>query len=356
MSKILKYVLPVAAVALPFAAPATMAAIGGALGAGSSSAGMVGSGLVSALTSGVGSAVSGNSPLSSLGTAALGGLGGALAGGGSGALSEAAGLTGTGADVASGAMTGAAYGGSQGGAEGALTGAVMGGVGGGLTGGGESTAGITGNEPMTAISSSGAPMTTTSNLQGLTTGTGLASGGGSGMNLVDALKLGGSVYSGISSQNAYDEMQKKINAALSPYTAAGATATGQLSDALTKGFNYADYQNTPGYEFQLSQGQDALSKALTSQGMGDSGAAVKAATEYSTNLANQNYSDAYNQWLQKNNQLAGLSGTGAGAATNLGTNNALLTGAGQNSLNEMVSGISNNSLIAALLKKSGMFA
>lgn len=354
MSKILDYVLPVAAIALPFAFPATMAALGTILGAGVGSAGMVGSGLTGALMSGVGSAVSGNSPLESLKNAALGGAGGALGAGGGNALAEGAGLTGTSADIAGGAMSGAAYGG-QGGGESALSGALMGGVSGGMFGGSEPS-GLTGSEAMTGVSSTGAPYTTTANLQGLTTGTGLAAGGSKGMNLVDALKLGGTVYSGISSQDAYDEMQKQLNASLSPYTTAGATATGQLSDALTKGFNYSDYQDTPSYNFQLEQGQNALTNALTSQGMGQSGAAVKEATNYATNFANQNYNDAYNQWLQKNQQLAGLSGTGYGAASNLGTNSALLTGAGQNSINEMVSGASNNPLIAALLKKTGLFA
>lgn len=365
MSKVLKYILPVAAIAAPFAFPATMASIGAGLGAtgtilGASAAPIVGGGLTSALLSGVGSAAGGNSVGNSLMSAGLGGLGGALASGGGQALSGAAGLTGTGAKVASGALTGAAYGGSTGGAEGALQGAVTGGAMGGLSGltdasgaASDTLGGVT-----TQAGYGGAPMSVpSSSMSSLTTGSGLASGGGaSAMNLGDALKLGSSVYSGLSSEDAYDKMQQQLNQSLSPYTTAGATATGQLSDALTQGFNYQDYANTPAYEFQLAEGQKALQQQLASQGLGQSGAAVKAATEYGTNLANQNYGDAYNQWLQKNSQLAGLSGTGANSASNLGQNSALLTQAGQNSMNEMVSGLSGNGLVQALLKKSGMFA
>lgn len=380
MSKVLKYVLPVAAVALPFAFPATMAALGTAVGAGAGSAGMVGSGLTGALLSGTGSALSGAPVGQSLLSSALGGVGGALAGGGGAALSEAAGLTGTAADVASGALSGAAYGGATGGAKGALQGALTGGIGGGIAGaldGVSSSLDMASATPMTgetaALMGSGAGSTTALDMSGLTTGSGLAAGGGasamggSGMNLSDALKLGGSLYSGYAANQANEEMKKQLIAAqqqaagaLSPYTTAGGTAAGQLSQALTEGFNYEDYANTPAYQFQLSQGQEALNKQLAAQGMGQSGAAVKAATEYATNLANQNYSDAYNQWIQRNQQLQGLTGTGAGAATglgniygNIGMANAGATAASQNAINQMLGEASVNPLTLALLRGAG---
>lgn len=391
MSKVLQYIAPVAAiasVALPFLAPATMAALGTAVGAGASSAGIVGSGLTSALLSGVSSAASGNSVGNSLLSAGLGGVGGALAGGAGSSLTNAAGLTGTGAKIASGALTGAAYGGANDGGSGALTGALLGGVGGGVSsalngtsGASDALTGVT-----TEVSASGAPMSVpSSSLSSLTTGSGLAAGGGTsalggtGMNLSDALKLGSSVYSGISTQAANDEMQKQIAAmqsqaanALSPYTTAGGTAANQLSNALTQGFNYDDYANTDAYNFQLSEGQKALQQQLASQGLGQSGAAVKAATEYGTNLANQNYGDAYNQWLQKNSQLQGLAGTGSSAASNLsgilsnsGLYNAMATGSNQNALNSMLSSLTtrtasdtntNPSIIEALIRGSGMYS
>lgn len=338
MSKIIKNILPIAlplaAVAMPFAAPGLMASLGTALGAGAGSAGMLGSGLTSAALSGAGSAIQGKPVGSSLLSAGLGGLGGALAGGGGSAISSGLGLSGTGANALSGALTGAAYGGATGGGEGALLGAAGGGLTGGLLGSGGSSGGIDFGSATelagTPAASLGSAATPAVDFGSLTTGTGLAAGGGAssmtgaGMKLSDVLKLGGSLYSGYSSSQALDEQNKAIKNALtqaqgtlSPYTQAGATAIGQLSDALSQGFNYEDYANTPAYQFQLGEGQNAITSALAAQGLGQSGAAVKEAAQYATNLANQNYNDAYNQWLQKNSQLASLGGLGSGAATNM---------------------------------------
>ena len=373
IKKAAPFLLPIAAIAAPFAFPATMASIGGALGAGAAAAPMVGGGLTSALLSGVGSAVQGKPVGQSLLSAGLGGLGGALASGGGSAIAGAAGLTGTGAKIASGALTGAAFGGASGGGSGALKGAITGGAMAGLGSLGDAASSTA--DGLSGVTSQagygGAGMSVPETFTPLTSGSGLAAGGGaSAMNLGDALKLGSSIYSGYSTMDANDEMQKQLleqqNKAaglMSPYTEAGGQAATQLSDALTQGFNYEDYANTPAYQMQLAEGQKAIQQQLAAQGLGQSGAAVKAATEYGTGLANQNYGDAYNQWLQQNQQLGGLANTGSGAASNLGNiygdigmTGALATGANQNAMNNMLSGVSSNPLIEALLKKSGMFA
>lgn len=345
MSKVLSYILPVAAAAIPFAFPATMAALGTALGAGASSSGMLGSALTGAALSGAGSAASGADVGSSLLSAALGGAGGALAGGGGSAISEAAGLSGAGADALSGALTGAAYGGSTGGAEGAALGAIGGGLTGGLTGGADTTTDALSGAGYSLPSSGYASLPETS----LVSGGGASSFGGTGMNLSDALKAGSSLYTMYTNQAQQDAINKALAQAqsvISPYTTAGGTAASQLSDALSSGFNYSDYANTPGYEYQLSQGQNALSSALASQGLGQSGASVKAATEYATNLANQNYQDAYNNWLAQNSQLAGLAGTGSTAANTLaglynygGATSANILGANTDATNKLISAL-----------------
>ena len=188
------------------------------------------------------------------------------------------------------------------------------------------------------------------------------------IGLSDALGLGSQIFSGINSMDAIDEQQKKLQEALaaaqgtlSPYTTAGASATNQLSQALQGGFNPGDLTQDPGYQFQLQQGQNAMDRKLASQGMGQSGAAVKAAAEYGQGLAGNTYNDAYKRWLANNQQLGSMSSQGQNAANSLanlqtqgGNVNAQATGANNQALNGMISGALNSDLLKkALLGGAG---
>lgn len=262
-----------------------------------------------------------------------------------------------------------------------LTGALNGGLSWALSGlgdiGGEAIGELAGDAPFTAMSDGGLPMTTTANLQagnysGLTdlASSGVSQGGGmSSFNLGDILGVGKSIYSGMQAEDTNDEIKKQLLAAtgnaqrvLAPFTNAGATAAGQLSSNLTSGFNPGDLASDPGYQFRMQQGNTALSRALASQGLGQSGAAVKAAMDYNQGLADTTYNDAYTRWLQKNSQLQGLTGVGTVASNsmanvfgNQGAVNALATRANSDASNQMVSSILNSdALKKALLQGSGL--
>lgn len=90
---------------------------------------------------------------------------------------------------------------------------------------------------------------------------------------------------------------------------------------------------TPGYEFTLQQGQNAIQNSAAAQGGLLSTGAQKTLAGYTTGLANQTYNDVYNRALaeyqqsynifqgnQTNtfNRLAALSGIGQTSATTLG--------------------------------------
>ncbi len=246
------------------------------------------------------------------------------------ALGAGLGLSGTAAGVVGNGLLGAGIGGlSGGGLKGALLGGVTGGAGSALSG-----SGLLGTAAGTPLSGG---------LQGPTQGTGLLggatraasglgnavrglTGGGSagatsGLGSLGNISTLGNIASGINSYTTQDDIQKKLLAAqgkaaeqLSPFSQAGASATNQLSSRLSSGFNPDDLTQDPGYQFRLQQGQTALERSLAAQGMGQSGAALKAAQEFGQGLADQTYNDAYSRWLQQNSQLSGLSGTGLGAA------------------------------------------
>jgi hypothetical protein len=90
---------------------------------------------------------------------------------------------------------------------------------------------------------------------------------------------------------------------------------------------------TPGYQFQLQQGENALQNSAAAQGNLLSGGTGAALEQYGQGLASENYQQVYNnaltQYQQSYNQfennqsneynrLAGLAGTGQTAATQLG--------------------------------------
>ena len=141
----------------------------------------------------------------------------------------------------------------------------------------------------------------------------------------DALKAGGTLYSGYNTQKANEEIQDQLMAAqgrasqqLQPYQQMGLDAQTQLSQALQAGFNPGDLASDPGYQFQLEQGNTAAERQLGAMGMSQSGAAIKAAQERAQGLANTTYNDAYNRWLSQNQQLANVGNTGYNAAQNIG--------------------------------------
>lgn len=84
-----------------------------------------------------------------------------------------------------------------------------------------------------------------------------------------------------------------------PYVGAGQAGIGALADyALSKptfSFNAGDLQNDPGYQFQLQQGQKAISNQSAATGLNQSGAALKELTQYGQGLAGTYYNDAFNR-------------------------------------------------------------
>lgn len=84
-----------------------------------------------------------------------------------------------------------------------------------------------------------------------------------------------------------------------PYVGAGQQGIGALADyALSKpqfSFNAGDLANDPGYQFQLQQGQKAISNQSAATGLNQSGAALKELTQYGQGLAGTYYNDAFNR-------------------------------------------------------------
>lgn len=97
---------------------------------------------------------------------------------------------------------------------------------------------------------------------------------------------------------------------LEPWQQGGQNAFNQLA-----GNSFMDnWQQDPGYQFRLQQGQQGINNAMAARGMGNSGAALKALAGYNQNMASQEYGNVYNREASR---LGALAGMGQDAANNI---------------------------------------
>lgn len=91
---------------------------------------------------------------------------------------------------------------------------------------------------------------------------------------------------------------------------------------LSKPFTIADFQSSPGYQFQMQQGIDAIQNSASARGGVVSGNALRELNTYGQGVANQDWWNAYNAYVQRQNntfsRLSSLVGSGQNAAANLG--------------------------------------
>jgi len=124
-------------------------------------------------------------------------------------------------------------------------------------------------------------------------------------------------------QGAWDFAKK----AYGPFAQTGGEAFGRLGDLLGYGgvpaqqAAGAQFQQDPGYQFQLQQGLKAVDQGAAARGSVNSGATLKAEQEYGQGLAKQGYND----WWNRN---AGLADTGLNT-TNALTNDRYTTSGAQ---------------------------
>lgn len=127
-----------------------------------------------------------------------------------------------------------------------------------------------------------------------------------------------------------------------PYLAAGSKALGQFATENDTPLDLSKVQLDPGYQFGLTQGQQAIDRKTAAAGGRISGAALKEAAQYGTDYATTGYSTAYNRVNSERNDrlerlraLAGLGSTTTSAAAAAGqatttSNNAIVQAAGSN--------------------------
>lgn len=113
-----------------------------------------------------------------------------------------------------------------------------------------------------------------------------------------------------------------------PWMNAGKTALNQYQIELGQKKGASKFRTTPGYAFQVSEGEKGVVNNLSALGMKDSGSALKALTRFRTGLADQHY-DSYL------NRLSGMVGAGQNAVQDTSALGAQATNAVQQGLSGM---------------------
>jgi hypothetical protein len=135
-------------------------------------------------------------------------------------------------------------------------------------------------------------------------------------------------------------------------TGGGPDYVSQAAGAVPPTMTQAELEQTPGYQFILSQGQKAVQSAAASRGLGVSGASLKGAAANATGLADATYQNQFNNaqqrftdYLNLNtgqqgnlqnqfNRLSGVATLGENAAVQTGAQGTQAAAASGNYLNQ----------------------
>ncbi|MET3287047.1 UNVERIFIED_ORG: hypothetical protein ABIC34_003868 [Sphingomonas sp. 1057] len=155
---------------------------------------------------------------------------------------------------------------------------------------------------------------------------------------------------------------------LSPSITSGNKATSVIDGLLGTGGDSAasesalnTWRNSTGYQFAIKQGQNSVTAALGQKGLTDSGAALKALTQYGQNTENQNLQtylgNLQTQQVNGTSAAAALAGVGTDYGKTVAATNATAADAtaqaAQSSANTITSALNNASSIAGLASSYG---
>lgn len=130
--------------------------------------------------------------------------------------------------------------------------------------------------------------------------------GGSGASKAAKAQAAAAGQSAQVQWNMFQE-QKEM---MAPWLEVGEKGLNKLSALLLDG-DMSQFQQSPGYQFAMEQGTQAVTGSQAAGGMLQSGNTMKELTQFGQGLANQEF----NNYI---NQLSGVAGTGQAAASTLG--------------------------------------
>lgn len=118
------------------------------------------------------------------------------------------------------------------------------------------------------------------------------------------------------------QMYDQSRADAEPWRAAGGRALSGMENAdFQRDFTAADFQQDPGYQFRMQEGQKALERSAAARGGLQTGGTLKALAQYGQNFASNEYQNAYNRFNadrdRRFGRLNSLAGMGQNAVSGL---------------------------------------
>ena len=138
--------------------------------------------------------------------------------------------------------------------------------------------------------------------------------------------------------NPYVSVGNKLIGSMYDNGAYNSTDDSYINNA-TNALNQTTLEQTPGYEWNLSQGEQAATNSAAARGLANSGAALKGAATYASGLADSTYQNQFNDQISANNAsqsnltntfnrqnaLLGYGANASSASANNATNTASLS-------------------------------
>lgn len=124
--------------------------------------------------------------------------------------------------------------------------------------------------------------------------------------------------------------QQQIRSDVQPYLQAGTSALGNISDPNKLAANFVQ---SPGYQWALTQGQNSVLQNKAMNGLLRSGGAMKSLDAYTTGAASQDF----NNWWSQQYDIANLGQTAEGKAAGVADNSSnIAMNAGANAGNAAI--------------------
>lgn len=144
---------------------------------------------------------------------------------------------------------------------------------------------------------------------------------------------------------------QQTQATLAPFVNLGTTAgTNLLGPLLTSGQLTAPFnptiqqlQSTPGYQFTLNQGEQAVQNGAAANGLGISGAEQKGEINYAEGLAGTTFQQQFQNYLAQNQQTFNMLSSTASLGENAAAQTGNIGASTQNSVSNLLTGAANAS-------------
>jgi hypothetical protein len=134
----------------------------------------------------------------------------------------------------------------------------------------------------------------------------------------------------LSDLSSYRGLGEGANEQLAMLMGFGPNTGNPLYGSLMKNFGMEDYQEDPGYQFRLREGEKGINRNALAAGRYNSGATLKALSGYNSDLASQEYGNAFDRWRAQNNDRFGrtttVSGIGQRAVESGNNDRRMITG------------------------------